>query len=855
MLGFLKRFLGDNNDKEIARYREVVEKINALEPQMQNLTDDKLVGYTNQFRERLANGETLDEMLPEAFAVVREASRRVLGMRHFDVQLIGGMCLHEGKIAEMRTGEGKTLVATLPVYLNALTGKGVHMITVNDYLARRDSEEMGKLYRFLGLTVGLVVHDMDFPERKYAYGCDVTFGTNNEFGFDYLRDNMVIYQNQMVQRELNFAIVDEVDSILIDEARTPLIISGPGAKSTDMYAVMAKAVAGLKEGDDYTVDEKQKTVAAADSTVPKIEKILGINNLYAPENIELSHCFTAALRAKALMKRDRDYVVRNGEIIIVDEFTGRLMEGRRYSDGLHQAIEAKEGVKIQRESQTLATITFQNYFRMYNKLAGMTGTAKTEEDEFLKIYNLPVIVVPTNKPVQRIDYPDLIYKTKRAKYKAVGKFVQELHAKGQPVLIGTTSITQSEELSAVLKRHGISHNVLNAKFHEKEAEIIAGAGQKGSVTIATNMAGRGTDIKLGEGVAELGGLFIVGTERHESRRIDNQLRGRSGRQGDPGASRFFLSLEDDLLRLFAADRISGMMDKLGMEEDEPIEHRLITNSIEHAQKKVEARNFDIRKHVLEYDDVMNQQREVMYGERRKILTGDNLRENIIGMVNHIIKDEMNQYANEQLYPEEWQLDELIADAEKIYAPAGKLKKEELVELSRDELKETLEKTAEEGYQQRELLFGEENMRELEKVVMLRVVDNKWMEHLDHMDMLREGINLRAYGQRNPLVEYKIEALDMFEEMEAAIQDQIASLMYHVSIVTPEQQQDTEAAIEAQRSKLSDHLQNAQASHGDEVSAAEAKQKPVTNDGEKVGRNDPCPCGSGKKYKNCCGRND
>ena len=855
MLGFLKRFLGDNNDKEIARYREVVEKINALEPQMQNLTDDKLVGYTNQFRERLANGETLDEMLPEAFAVVREASRRVLGMRHFDVQLIGGMCLHEGKIAEMRTGEGKTLVATLPVYLNALTGKGVHMITVNDYLARRDSEEMGKLYRFLGLTVGLVVHDMDFLERKYAYGCDVTFGTNNEFGFDYLRDNMVIYQNQMVQRELNFAIVDEVDSILIDEARTPLIISGPGAKSTDMYAVMAKAVAGLKEGNDYTVDEKQKTVAAADSTVPKIEKILGINNLYAPENIELSHCFTAALRAKALMKRDRDYVVRNGEIIIVDEFTGRLMEGRRYSDGLHQAIEAKEGVKIQRESQTLATITFQNYFRMYNKLAGMTGTAKTEEDEFLKIYNLPVIVVPTNKPVQRIDYPDLIYKTKRAKYKAVGKFVQELHAKGQPVLIGTTSITQSEELSAVLKRHGISHNVLNAKFHEKEAEIIAGAGQKGSVTIATNMAGRGTDIKLGEGVAELGGLFIVGTERHESRRIDNQLRGRSGRQGDPGASRFFLSLEDDLLRLFAADRISGMMDKLGMEEDEPIEHRLITNSIEHAQKKVEARNFDIRKHVLEYDDVMNQQREVMYGERRKILTGDNLRENIIGMVNHIIKDEMNQYANEQLYPEEWQLDELIADAEKIYAPAGKLKKEELVELSRDELKETLEKTAEAGYQQRELLFGEENMRELEKVVMLRVVDNKWMEHLDHMDMLREGINLRAYGQRNPLVEYKIEALDMFEEMEAAIQDQIASLMYHVSIVTPEQQQDTEAAIEAQRSKLSDHLQNAQASHGDEVSAAEAKQKPVTNDGEKVGRNDPCPCGSGKKYKNCCGRND
>ena len=876
MLGFIKRFLGDNNDKEIARYRKVVDKINALEPQMQALTDDKLTGYTNKFRERLAAGETLEDILPEAFAVVREASRRVLGMRHFDVQLIGGMCLHEGKIAEMRTGEGKTLVATLPVYLNALTGEGVHMVTVNDYLAKRDSEDMGRLYRFLGLTVGLVVHDMDFPERKFAYSRDVTFGTNNEFGFDYLRDNMVIYPEQMVQRKLHYAIVDEVDSILIDEARTPLIISGPGSKSTDMYAVMAKAVSGLKEGIDYTVDEKQKTVAPADSTIPKVEKILGINNLYAPENIELSHCFTAALRAKALMKRDRDYVVRNGEIVIVDEFTGRLMEGRRYSDGLHQAIEAKEGVKIQRESQTLATITFQNYFRMYDKLAGMTGTAKTEEDEFLKIYNLPVIVVPTNKPVIRKDYPDLIFKTKRAKYKAVGKAVTELHAKGQPVLIGTTSITQSEELSAILRKHGIPHNVLNAKFHEKEAEIIAGAGQKGAVTIATNMAGRGTDIKLGEGVPELGGLFIIGTERHESRRIDNQLRGRAGRQGDPGASRFYLSLEDDLLRLFASDRISGIMDKLGMDEDEPIEHKLITNSIEHAQKKVEARNFDIRKHVLEYDDVMNQQREVMYGERRKILFGENLRENIMGMVKHIIRAEMDQYANADLYPEEWQLDGLIEDAEKIYAPQGRLKKEELAAMSRDELQETLENLAEEGYHSRELLFGEENMRELEKVVMLRVVDNKWMEHLDHMDMLRDGINLRAYGQRNPLVEYKIEALDMFEEMEAAIQDQIASLMYHVSIITPEQQAAQQAAaaqaassqpaeasaqdkakmeeiIKSQKSQLQDHLQNAQASHGDDVSAAEAKKKPVTKDGKKVGRNDPCPCGSGKKYKNCCGR--
>ena len=863
MLGFIKRFLGDNNDKYIAEYRSVVDRINALEPKMQGLTDDKLVGMTRQFKERLAAGETLDDLLPEAFAVVREGSRRVLGMRHFDVQLIGGMCLHDGRIAEMRTGEGKTLVATLPVYLNALTGKGVHMVTVNDYLAKRDSEWMGRLYRFLGLSVGLIAHDMDFPERKFAYGCDVTFGTNNEFGFDYLRDNMVIDERQMVQRPLHYAIVDEVDSILIDEARTPLIISGPGQKSTDIYVKMAHAVATLKEGTDYKVDEKQKTISPADSAVPKIEKLIGVKNLYAPENIEYSHCFMAALRAKALMKRDRDYIVKDGEVVIVDEFTGRVMPGRRFSDGLHQAIEAKEGVKVQRESQTLATITFQNYFRMYDKLAGMTGTAKTEEDEFLKIYNLPVIVVPTNKPVRRIDYPDVIYKTKRAKYKAVGQAVSEIHAKGQPTLIGTTSITQSEELSDILKHLGIPHNVLNAKNHEKEAQIIADAGQQGAVTIATNMAGRGTDIKLGEGVAELGGLFIIGTERHESRRIDNQLRGRAGRQGDPGASRFFLSLEDDLLRLFASDRITKIMDKLGMEEDEPIEHKIITNSIEHAQKKVEARNFDIRKHVLEYDDVMNQQREVMYGERRKILMGENLKDNILSMVNHIIKTEMDQYANEKLYPEEWTLDGLIEDAEKIYAPQGKLKKEELAEMSRDGLKETLESVALEGYNQRELLFGEENMRELEKVVMLRVVDNKWMEHLDHMDMLREGINLRAYGQRNPLAEYKIEALNMFEEMEGAIMDQIASLMYHVSIVTPEQQQAMQAEaqkrraeqeIAKQRGQLQDHLRSAQASHGDEVSAAEARKKaPVNADGEKVGRNDPCPCGSGKKYKNCCGK--
>ncbi len=821
--------------------RGIVDVINGHEKALESLSDDALAGHTGKFKERLANGESLDDMLPEAFAVVREASRRVLGMRHFDVQMIGGICLHEGKIAEMRTGEGKTLVATLPVYLNALEGKGVHMVTVNDYLARRDSEWMGRVYRFLGLSVGLIAHDMDFPERKLAYASDVTFGTNNEFGFDYLRDNMVIHPQQMVQRDLHYAIVDEVDSILVDEARTPLIISGPGQKSTDMYAVMARAVAQLKEGEDYKLDEKQKTVAPSDEAVLKVERIVGIKNLYAPENLELSHCFTAALRAKALMKRDRDYVVRDDEIIIVDEFTGRLMVGRRYSDGLHQAIEAKEGVKIQRESQTLASITFQNYFRMYDKLGGMTGTAKTEEDEFLKIYKLPVVVVPTNRPVQRVDEPDAIYKTKRAKYRAVGQAVEEIHKTGQPILIGTTSITQSEELSAILKKHGVEHNVLNAKYHEKEAEIIKDAGQRGAVTIATNMAGRGTDIQLGDGVQELGGLYILGTERHESRRIDNQLRGRAGRQGDPGRSKFYLSLEDDLLRLFASDNIASIMDRLGMDENDPIEHKLITRSIERAQKKVEARNFDIRKHVLEYDDVMNQQREVIYAERRKILRGEDLKENIFFMLDKIIESEMDQYANAKLYPEEWTLDGLIEDAEKIYAPEGKLKKEELEAMSRDELEETLRKTAHDAYAAREQLFGEENMRELEKVVMLRVVDNHWMEHLDRMDMLREGINLRAYGQRNPLVEYKIEALDMFEAMEAAIQTDIAKLMYRVSIVTQEQQQ------------LQDRLQTARASHGEESSAAETKKKPQRNKND-IGRNDPCPCGSGKKYKNCCGRN-
>ena len=844
MFGILKRFLGDNNDKEVKRLRAKVDEINGFEEGLQNLSDSSLARYTDKFRDRLAEGETLEDIMPEAFAVVREASRRILGMRHFDVQMMGGICLHEGKIAEMRTGEGKTLVATLPTYLNALTGKGVHIVTVNDYLAKRDSIEMGRLYNFLGLSVGLVRHDMDFPERKYAYSCDITFGTNNEFGFDYLRDNMVVDMKQMVQRELNYAIVDEVDSILVDEARTPLIISGPGTKPTETYVRMAKAVNVLQEGVDYTVDEKAKTVAPADTAIPKIEKALGIKNMYDPENMEMSHCFMAALRAKALMKRDRDYVVKDGEIIIVDEFTGRLMQGRRYSDGLHQAIEAKEGLEVQRESQTLASITFQNYFRMYNKLSGMTGTAKTEEDEFLKIYKLPVIVIPTNRPIARIDHPDVIYKTKRAKYKAVANDVEAIHQKGQPVLIGTTSITQSEELSRILSQRNIPHNVLNAKFHEQEAEIIADAGQKSAVTIATNMAGRGTDIKLGEGVPELGGLFIVGTERHESRRIDNQLRGRAGRQGDPGESRFYLSLEDDLLRLFGSDNIAHIMDRLGMGEDDPIEHKLITRSIENAQKKVEGRNFDMRKHVLEYDDVMNQQREVIYGERRKVLLGDNLREHILGMLGGIIEAQMNQYANEKLYPEEWSLENLITDAEGIYAPKGRMKLDELEDMSRDELQDFLNQVAEESYTQREQLFGEDNMRELEKIIMLRVVDNRWMEHLDRMDMLREGIGLLAYGQRQPLVEYKIRGHEMFNQMIVSIQNDIASLIFRVNIITREQQ-------EAMERENQQRMAAAKANHGDDFQ--ENVKQPVKN-GEKIGRNDPCPCGSGKKYKNCCGKN-
>ncbi|MGN0956431.1 preprotein translocase subunit SecA, partial [Megasphaera sp.] len=630
----------------------IVRRINDLEPKLAGLSDASLQEKTFEFKNRLANGETLDDILPEAFAVVREASRRVTGMRHFDVQLLGGIVLHRGDIAEMRTGEGKTLVATLPVYLNALTGKGVHVVTVNDYLATRDSEDMGRIYKFLGLSVGLIVHDLTYDQRRRAYNADVTYGTNNEFGFDYLRDNMVISADQMVQRPLNYCIVDEVDSILIDEARTPLIISGPGEKSTDLYYTLAGIVKTFTK-DDYTMDEKQKTIAPTDSGVAKVEKMLGISNMFDNDHLDLNHLVIQALRARFMMHRDKDYVVKNGEIVIVDEFTGRLMFGRRYSDGLHQSIEAKENVKVQGESKTLATITFQNYFRMYDKLAGMTGTAKTEEDEFNKIYKLDVYVIPTNKPAIRKDLPDVIYKTKNAKYRAVVREVKKRHATGQPILVGTTSINQSEILSQLLDKENIVHNVLNAKYHEKEAEIIKNAGQKGMVTIATNMAGRGTDIKLGPGVAELGGLMIIGTERHESRRIDNQLRGRAGRQGDPGTTQFFLSLEDDLMRIFGSENISKFMDKLGMDEDEPITAKMITRSIEKAQKKVESHNFEIRKYVLEYDDVMNQQREVLYGQRRQVLTADSLRDTIMGMVDDIIHEGLDKYANEKLYPEEW----------------------------------------------------------------------------------------------------------------------------------------------------------------------------------------------------------
>lgn len=803
LLSFLQRLLGNNNAKEIKKMRAIADHINEIEPNYVKLSDANLVAKTDEFKRRLQKGETLDDILPEAFAVVREASKRVLGMRHFDVQLIGGICLHRGNIAEMRTGEGKTLVATLPVYLNALSGNGVHVVTVNDYLATRDSEQMGRLYNFLGLSTGLIVANLDFNQRKEAYACDITYGTNNEFGFDYLRDNMVSDVSQMVQRPLNYAIVDEVDSILIDEARTPLIISGPGQRSTDNYYKLAKIVPHLVKDEDYTIDEKQKTIAPTDSGIAKVEKMLGVENLYDSENIELNHLLGASLRAYAMMHRDTDYVVKDGEVVIVDEFTGRLMFGRRYSDGLHQAIEAKEGLKVERESQTLASVTFQNYFRMYKKLAGMTGTAKTEEKEFIDIYGLEVLPIPPNKPLARIDLPDQIFKTKAAKYRAVVRNAVERHQTGQPILIGTTSITQSEELSDMLLRAGVPHKVLNAKHHEKEAEIVADAGQMGMVTIATNMAGRGTDITLGEGVPELGGLAILGTERHESRRIDNQLRGRAGRQGDPGSSQFFLSLEDDLMRIFGADNITGIMDKLGMEEDEPIEHSLITKSIERAQKKVEDHNYNIRKYVLEYDDVMNQQREVLYEQRRRILRNESLRDTINEMIDKLVTESVDAYADEKLYPEEWDYEGLYKHLSQYFLTEEIMSSQDMEEYSRQELLERLLEIAHAEYQDRVDMLGDAMFGQLEKAIMLRVVDNKWMEHLDNMDMLREGIGLRAYGQKNPLVEYKFEAFDMFQNMIAAIQDETIMALYKIR-----------AQLIQEIEEPVDHLEGAQPHHED-----------------------------------------
>lgn len=809
---FFDRLFNGSNERDIKKMRQLVEeKINPQESALKKLSDSSLANKTNEFKARLAKGETLDDILPDAFAVIREASRRVLGMRQFDVQLIGGIILHRGNIAEMGTGEGKTLVATAPVYLNALEGKGAHVITVNDYLAKRDSEWMGQVYKFLGLSVGLIVHDLDFEQRKIAYNSDITYGTNNEFGFDYLRDNMVSSLDQMVQRPLHYCLIDEVDSILIDEARTPLIISGPGQKSTDNYYVMSKLVPQLKLGEDYTIDEKQKTVAPTEAGVSKMEKMLKVDNLYDTDNLELNHLFVQALCAQAMMERDRDYVVKDGEVVIVDEFTGRLMYGRRYSDGLHQAIEAKEGLQVQRESQTLATITFQNYFRMYDKLAGMTGTAKTEEQEFIKIYGLEVFQVPTNRPVQRKDLPDVIFKTKRGKYRAVVREIERRHATGQPMLIGTTSIEQSEQLSHMLKEAGIVHNVLNAKYHELEAQIVAQAGQKGQVTIATNMAGRGTDIVLGEGVSELGGLAIIGTERHESRRIDNQLRGRAGRQGDPGSSQFFLSLEDDLLRIFGGDNIKKFMEKMGLEEDEEIRSSMVSSAIQKAQKRVEERNFDIRKYVLEYDDVMNQQRKVVYEQRRKILEGQDMKDQILNMVDMLINHGLETYANPKLYPEEWDFDALIKYCEKYFLAPGEVKLDEIENMSREEIGRKLMDIAHETYEAREKSIGSSMMRELEKAVMLKVVDSKWMEHLDDMDMLKEGIGLRSYGQRNPIVEYKVEAFNIFSEMQQSMIETIILYLYHIQIqFTPSPENDAPSKKE----RIDSSVNNSEVSEND-----------------------------------------
>ncbi|MDM7988042.1 MAG: preprotein translocase subunit SecA [Smithella sp.] len=834
----VKKIFGTKNDRELKRLSILLKEVNHFESDMTALSDDELKAKTPYFREKLKSGLTLDDILTEAFAVVREASRRALGMRPFDVQIIGGIALHEGKIAEMKTGEGKTLAATLPLYLNALEGKGCHVVTVNDYLANRDAQWMGPIYKFLGLSVGVIIHGLDDDERRKAYACDITYGTNNEFGFDYLRDNMKFTLDDYVQREFNYAIVDEVDSILIDEARTPLIISGPSEESTDKYYKINQIIPRLKKENDYSIDEKSRTVVLTEEGVAHVEKLLNVQNLYEPRNIEILHHVNQALRAHTIFKRDVDYLVKDGQVVIVDEFTGRVMPGRRYSDGLHQALEAKEDVKIERENQTLASITFQNYFRMYKKLAGMTGTADTEAEEFKKIYNLEVLVIPTNKPMIREDRNDLIYKTEKEKINAVIRDVKELNKQKRPVLIGTISIEKSEMLSKHLLRAGIKHHVLNAKNHEKEAEIIAHAGQAGMVTISTNMAGRGTDIKLGEGVAELGGLHILGTERHESRRIDNQLRGRSGRQGDKGSSQFYLSLEDDLLRIFGAERISGIMDKIGIEEDQPIEHKYISRAIENAQKRVEGQNFDIRKHLLDYDDVMNRQRKVIYEQRKKVLRGDNLWGDMEVMVGEIVDDILSEFIDEKAKKEEINYKGLEDALLKQFNIKFDLVHFDNTKAEGVSLREFIIEGVQGLLRNKENEFGKELMDYLMKVIMLQAIDVQWKEHLLAMDHLREGIGLRGYAQKDPVREYQREGYEMFMEMIARIK---MDVLEKLCLIRIQREEEVEAIRQKQKQ---DYIM----SRGEDTPA----NKTVKHEGDKVGRNDPCPCGSGKKYKKCCG---
>jgi preprotein translocase subunit SecA len=831
----LKKIFGSKNDRELKRMAPVVDRITSLEPEYRDLSDAQLQAKTALFKERLDNDEPLDDLLPEAFAAAREASARVLGMRPFDVQVIGGIVLHEGKIAEMKTGEGKTLVATMPAYLNALTGRGVHIVTVNDYLARRDAHWMGGIYNFLGLTVDTIVHGLDDNERRRAYGADITYGTNNEFGFDYLRDNMKFSLADYVQRDFHYAIVDEVDSILVDEARTPLIISGPAEESTQLYYTLNQVCKQLKRDQDFTVDEKARSVIISEDGVAHAEKLVNLPNLYDPRNIEVLHHLNAALKAHNLFKRDVDYIVKEGQVLIVDEFTGRLMPGRRYSDGLHQALEAKEGVKIENENQTLATITFQNFFRMYDKLAGMTGTADTEAEEFKKIYNLEVMIIPTHKKMIRTDYPDAIYRTEPEKYAAVVEDITDCYQRGQPVLVGTTSIEKSEHVSRLLKKEGIKHEVLNAKQHEKEAQIVAHAGQMSRVTIATNMAGRGTDIVLGEGVVGRGGLHILATERHESRRIDNQLRGRSGRQGDPGTSRFYLSLEDDLLRIFGSDRIKGLMGRLGMDDGEPIEHRLVSNAIEKAQKRVESHNFDIRKHLLEYDDVMNKQREVIYSQRRQILSGDSLEEDLMDMAAELVDEIVEEYTANKM-PEEWDV-KALADA--TYRQFGfRVSLENLDGDLDNDINDILFDLVEKRFAAKRDEIGPELFKDLQQMVMLQVVDNHWKDHLLSMDHLRDGIGLRGYAQVDPLREYKREGYEIFMDLIHRIKADTVGTLFHLQVRA--HHEPPPEARPAQQPMVF--------SHGD-GSAAQPKERQK----KKVGRNDPCTCGSGKKYKKCCGK--